>query len=410
MRQRFANQAQDIKQQDLIGQEVVAFMTSNGSMKAEDISALEDRIRNKLSGGTGTPTMAVLRKKEGDEWAMLAKFEEKQAVIEELRKKEAVKEQKVRTKMELDKQMREAEERRLADLALEKAWAEEEKRALEVWKLEEADKMAKEKEKMAVLKSEREAQIKDREMRIAKAAERKQLEDEQTKELLRLEHRKKMEHDLQLKADQKVANDKFKEGNAAQLELQRQATEKQQAEDKYYAMLALKEMDRRDTERRAFVEKREKVLAENLKKADLEKRPRPLKRWMDETVIERNFLEREAELDMKEEAALKKQVELNMEQRRVLAMQLKEKEERKKLMSAAERSRHKMFATAIKESEGEESRRREVLAAKRQAIKDDLENQMREKAMRDDNPNMTNLERTMNRKLLERVREQVERM
>ena len=46
-------------------------------------------------------------------------------------------------------------------------------------------------------------------------------------------------------------------------------------------------------------------------------------------------------------------------------------------MSAAERSRHKMFATAIKESEGEESRRKEVLAAKRQAIKDDLENQMR---------------------------------
>eukprot|EP00959_Pyramimonas_sp_CCMP1952_P042976 899300-Pyramimonas_sp.AAC.1 len=46
-------------------------------------------------------------------------------------------------------------------------------------------------------------------------------------------------------------------------------------------------------------------------------------------------------------------------------------------MSAAERSRHKMFATAIKESEGEEFRRKEMLVAKRQAIKDDLENQMR---------------------------------
>eukprot|EP00959_Pyramimonas_sp_CCMP1952_P459993 9479132-Pyramimonas_sp.AAC.4 len=36
---------------------------------------------------------------------MLAKFEEKQAVIEELRRKDAEKEQKIRTRMELDKQV-----------------------------------------------------------------------------------------------------------------------------------------------------------------------------------------------------------------------------------------------------------------------------------------------------------------
>eukprot|EP00976_Prorocentrum_cordatum_P106266 1194421-Prorocentrum_minimum.AAC.1 len=101
-----------------------------------------------------------------------------------------------------------------------------------------------------------------------------------TKELLRLENKKKVEHDLALKAQQKVANEKFKEGNAALLELHQQAVEKQQAEDKYYAMLALKEMDRRDVERKAFVQKRQDKLAEMMKNADLEKRPRPLKRWM----------------------------------------------------------------------------------------------------------------------------------
>jgi hypothetical protein len=68
---------------------------------------------------------------------------------------------------------------------------------------------------------------------------------------------------------------------------------------------------------------------------------------------------------------------LNLEQRRVLAMQLKEKQERKKLMAAAEKSRHRMFATAIKESDGEEVRRKAALDEKRTQIKEDLEAQMR---------------------------------
>jgi len=410
MRARFTSEATGNKQQDLIGKEVVAFMASNGSMKAEDISGLEERIRNKLAGGTGTVPAALLRKKENDEWAMLAKFEEKQAVIEELRRKEAIKENKLRTKAQLDMQMDEAEEKRQADRDLEDAWAAEERRALEVWKLEEADKMKMGKDKLAVLKVDRDAQILDRKMRVEKAVERRKQEDEQSKEIMRLEHRKKVEEEQQNKAHQKIQQDQFKEGNEAQLDLQMQAKAREQDEDKYYALLALKEMDKRDGQRQAQKDKVQKALDDNLRKADLEKRPRPLKRWMDEKVIERNFLEREAELDMKEEEAMKKVHSLNLEQRRVLAMQLKEKEERKKLMAAAEKSRHRMFATAIKESDGEEVRRKAALNEKRTQIKEDLEAQMREKAMRDDNPTMSNLERTINRSLLARVKEKVESM
>jgi hypothetical protein len=53
-----------------------------------------------------------------------------------------------------------------------------------------------------------------------------------------------------------------------------------QDEDKYYALLALKEMDKREGQRQAQKAKVQKALDDNLRKADLEKRPRPLKRWM----------------------------------------------------------------------------------------------------------------------------------
>jgi len=50
MRAKFATLAQDVANQEVIAQEVMAFMTQGGSVKVEDVTRLEENIRLKLTG------------------------------------------------------------------------------------------------------------------------------------------------------------------------------------------------------------------------------------------------------------------------------------------------------------------------------------------------------------------------
>jgi hypothetical protein len=43
----------NVKAMDVLGQEVVKFMATSGSMKPEDLNRLEDQIRFKLAGSSG---------------------------------------------------------------------------------------------------------------------------------------------------------------------------------------------------------------------------------------------------------------------------------------------------------------------------------------------------------------------
>ncbi|KAK3262215.1 hypothetical protein CYMTET_28915 [Cymbomonas tetramitiformis] len=401
MRERFNDVAMDVKTQDIIGTEVVNFMAGGGSVKAEDIGALEERIRSKLSGGTAKTLKSIVKMKEGDEWAMLARFESDQNVVEELRRREAEQQNKKRVKAGLDMQMEEMHAKEQAEKNREAAYAAEERNALDNWQKEEHTKLLRKQDEMKKLKCERDAQLQDQASRRTREANRLKGEEDEAREMLRLEHRRKMEEDDMTKQRNKEAMDTLKMENAANLALLDKAKQKEMEEDLMYQKLMAKMLDKQEMERK---EKMSKIKSKQDKLlAVANSAPRPIKKWMDEDVIDRNFKEREAVLDAEEDARMERVQESNLEMRRVLAAQLREKESRKKNLNAAEAQRVAQFNVSLKESESREAQYKAHLQDKRLQNKADLEAQMREKAMSLDQA-MNAVERTLNSKLLDKVR------
>jgi len=411
MRTRFADEAKDMKAQDVIGAEVVSFMQANASMRPEDIGLLEDRIRLRLSGGTAAVgaqarQKAMMMKKMNDEWAKLAKFEQEQTVIEEFRRKELEKDVKAKLRNQLDAQMREVEDKKKAEKMRDMAYAREEQKALETWHSEEQEKVERQKAVRERLNQERAAQIQDKEMRQSKALARQKQEETEANEMLQQEHRRVKELEKAKRAAEEERNAKLKAANRAALDHMEAMRIKEMEEDRMYQKLAIETLDQRDRARAAMLDEFQRTQQAKLEACNREAKSRPLKKWMDEGIIERNFAEREALLDMQEEESKRKAAELNLEQRRVLAAQLREKETRKQAMADAEAARYHAFDAALKSSVAQEEFRKVASLSKRSQIRKDLEAQMREKAMRDDNPIMTEVERTINKKLLERVQHQ----
>jgi len=400
MREKFADVAMDVRAQDIIGSEVVGFMQAGGSVKDEDISALEDRIRSKLAGGTAKPLKAMARKKESDEWAMLAKFESDQNVLEEIRRREMVAKQKLRMRDELDAQMSELERKKMDEKEREAMYAAEEARALEEWKEEEKMKLNKRQAQMTRLKLERDAQLEDQAMRKEQAIGRRKAEEDDAREMLRLEHKRKMEADEMARNQSKLEMDQLKLENQKNLEILEERRQQEMKEDLLYQKKMAQMLDKQEMERRekmdAIKAKQDKLTAGGA--------PRPLKQWMDEGIIERNAAEREALLDKMEEEKMEKQLNNNLEMRKVLAAQLKEKEARKHHASALEAERVNKFNSALKESEHREQKYKAGLHEKRLLNKADLETQMRENALRrTTEPAMNQVEKTLNSKLLDKV-------
>ena len=50
MRAKFMILAQDVANQELVAQELMAFMTQGGSVKVEDVTRLEENLRLNLTG------------------------------------------------------------------------------------------------------------------------------------------------------------------------------------------------------------------------------------------------------------------------------------------------------------------------------------------------------------------------
>lgn len=343
-----------------------------------------------------------------DDWAKLAKFENEQTVIEEYRRKELEKERVANLRASLDAQMKEAEQKVVLEKEREMAYAMEERKALEIWHTEEQKKVEKQKTVRERLNQERAAQIADKETRQTKALARQKQEEMEATEMLATEHRRvKMMENAKRERQMKI-NEDLKQTTSKQLDHMAAGKQKEMADDIAYQKLAISTLDEREQSRNSQIENFKAMQLKRLEALGAASggKGKDLKKWMDEKIIDRNFNEREALLDLQEEEAKQKTVELNMEQRRVLAAQLREKEARKKAMTDAETQRFSSFTKEMEMAAGQEEMRKAHAWSKRSQVRSDLEAQMREKAMRDDNPIMTEVERTINKKLLERVQMQ----
>jgi uncharacterized protein YPO0396 len=204
MRAKFG--AEDIAVQDIIGEEVVSFMMTTGSVKEEDIAGLEGRIRDRMLG-----QKAAGRRFKGpvvDEWADISKWqvEENERVAAEKMSRYKVSQKKM--KAELDAQVVEKEARKEAAVEAKKVYKVAEEAQLEAWKMEEMDKIAKKASAIDQLNVDRAVQLTEKERRRVAQAGVKRGEDEDLRRQLAVEHRRKGAEDAAHRAKVPTLNPK----------------------------------------------------------------------------------------------------------------------------------------------------------------------------------------------------------
>jgi len=306
----------------------------------------------------------------------------------------------------LDIQLKEKEAVKHRHKVREMEYAAEEQRALEMWHAQEQTKIEEEKQVRAHLNQDRAAQIADKEMRKARAAARQKQEEEEAKEMMRLEHLRALELEAIKKEEVKAMNEQFKKDNAKQLEIIAELKLRDLAEDEKYRQLAIDELDKREKARNKMLQDFEDMQKAKMALVARETKPRQLKRYIDESTIEVNFKEREALLDKQEEEAKRRIVEKNVEMRRVLAAQLREKEWRRKQMADEEATRFGIFKKSLDEAQAADSASKPDKGAAQKVVRDGLDKQLREKAMRDENPTMSEIEKVLNLPILKRLEQQ----
>mmetsp|Transcript_5847 Transcript_5847/g.20384 ORF Transcript_5847/g.20384 Transcript_5847/m.20384 type:complete len:453 (-) Transcript_5847:1341-2699(-) len=397
MREKFSTLADDIKASDAIGTEVVNFMAINGSVNEEDIHTLEEKIRCKL---LGVPQRSSLRLAIKDEWAEITKWEAEQNAKEEKRLRETLKERQKKLKCELDAQVKEKLLRKQSELQQEMEFAEQELEELERWKLEEKNKLEEKMKAAEKLRAERDEQLTDQQARREQAMEVRKAEEEEAAKLLKLEHQRKVKEEEVAK---KKMQDEMKTllfENQARLRMQEETKAKENEEDLKFQLEYAKRLELQE-------QARQKNLSEMKQKqlrAERQGNERgEYKRWMDEKIIEKNFREREAQLDQQEEAALAKIQDLNMEQRKVLAQQLEEKKQKKQLEDKQEATRMELFNKSLSVIEAREKKLAEKTFHKVSKHKAELEAQMHENYTRKRVTLMNPVERSMNSKLLQEI-------
>mgnify|MGYP002878843944 CR=1 FL=1 len=154
MRAKFATLAQDVANQEVIAQEVMAFMTQGGSVKVEDVTRLEENIRLKLTGDK--PKKRTWHKKATDEWTQIAMYEisEHQKALEQ---KTAIKNKnKTELRALLDEQVQERKTREAHEKDEAAQFFKVEEEALGKWREEEKHKQMKRVDAAMRLKLERE--------------------------------------------------------------------------------------------------------------------------------------------------------------------------------------------------------------------------------------------------------------
>lgn len=417
MREKFMTETKDnMKAMDVLGQEVVKFMATSASMKAEDLNRLEDQIRFKLAGSSGltltAEQIAAARKeayrakKMQDPWVAMAEFEIEQSVKEAFMRKEMEATEKLHVKHTLDIQLQEKDALKHRAKLRDMEYAAEEQRALEMWHAQEQTKMEEEKQVRAHLNQDRAAQIADKEMRKARAVARQKQEELEAKEMMRVEHMRALELETKKKQAIKVKNEQFKQDNAKQLELLADLKLRDMAEDEKYRQLAIEDLDKREKARNKLLKDFEDKQKEKMDLVARETKPRQLKRYIDESTIEVNFQQREKLLDKQEEEKQRRVVEKNVEMRRVLAAQLREKEWRRKQMADEEATRFGIFKQSLAEAQAADALLKPDKGIAQRKVRAELDQQLREKAMRESNPTMSEIEKVLNLPILKRLEQQ----
>jgi len=422
MRAAFAGDG-DALAEDIVGEEVVAFMTHNGSTRASEIEALEARIAARLeaergaNGAESGPSRVDPRRDAPpktsrrfdpngvrDEWAEISKWHSREGErleAEALAKKRAG--QKAMAAA-LAAQTRVKEDAKAAELEAKRRYKKEEERLVEAWKAEELAKLERRAAATEKLKEERRAQMRDKTSRLEAQIEAKKAEDAALRRALAAQYRAKLVADAETRA--RVAEDtaRLKASNAETLRIREEQARKEAEDDLMYQALYAEKLAKQEAESLAniqAVKDKQNALSANV--GDLSK-PLGARRYYAEETIARNAAIADARAAAREEADSSRARALARSTKLELAEQIRAKQERLDRERAEAARRHDRFARVVDHLERAEKSSAADARAGRVAHLAELEAQMRDNQTRKAVFPMTETERALNSGLLSRVR------
>ena len=426
MRAAFAGDG-DTLAEDIVGEEVVAFMTNNGSTRDSEIAALEARIAARLEAERGADARGsathVTKKKTAettrdggarsarrfdpngvrDEWAEISKWHSREGErleAEALAKKRAG--QKAMAAA-LAAQTKVKEEARVAELEAKRAYKAEEARSVEAWKAEELAKIAKRAAATEKLKEERRAQMRDKTSRLEAQIEAKKAEDAALRRALAARYRAEVVAEAERKARVAADTARLKASNEETLRIREAQARKEAEDDLMYQRLYAEKLAKQEAEYLAniqAVKDKQNSLSANV---DLSV-PIGERRYYAEETIAKNAAIADARAAARERADAERARALARSTKLELAEQIRAKQERLDRERAEAARRHDRFARVVDHLERAEKSSAADARAGRVAHLAELEAQMRDNQTRKAVFPMTETERALNSGLLSRVR------
>jgi len=403
MMDKFAMVAGEEGFNETVADEVNRYVSRGGGIKEEDLAALEDRIRNRLAGGTPLRNTLATQKRaamDADEWARIFQFqieEGKEIQKEAFARRAAARQELVGT---LAGQLREQEDRRKAEAEYDRAYHRLEMADQKAFEEEAEAKKRKQWEAGQKLKSDREAQLADRDARKRGAMERKMRDESETAARIAYEAKAEFMKEENARAGMRAAMREFLSHN----ENNRKAKEAEKAAvaalDAKYAAEYAAILDKQEAKRTEQLEKLKKIQAKQAE--DAAGRPEA-KTWLDPAIIERYAREKDAEAAAEEIRRAEHHKSVNLKAKLAFDGQVLEKQAAKEEARRVERERAAALLARIKAAEAEEVAKRAALLAKKKKFRETLDAQMKDNAARKIIALMSEDERRINAGLLDRV-------
>ncbi|KAL4855653.1 hypothetical protein ACK3TF_003744 [Chlorella vulgaris] len=364
----------------IISEEVLRFIKEGSGGEDQDITYLEDAIRNRLAGRTGASGRAerLAAKKSlfsNDDWSRISLYMAFMAREDAKRENAADKARKKEVHGLLAGQVAVTAQRKLAEKEHKKDELKEVEESLQQWEKEEKARHQHRQAAVQKLRSERQVQ----------------LEEQANRRMAAAELRRRGEEELTVRIALDVKH---------QMEIKEEEAERERQQDVRYMQQQAAQLDKQERERQQLLERVRAV--QNRQAEDAAQRP-PFKRWVAEEIIERQFQEKQAALDAEEarrknvatDAAVRLRKDIGeqcgaREAERVAELQQKRRD-LEKVMADLEVCRKTEKAVKLAE------------LVKTRAFKAELDQQIADNQVRRSVAAMTETERKLNAKLLREV-------
>lgn len=405
LRGKFGDCAADVKGQEIISHEVLAFVKRGVSIKEEDLTTLEYRIRQRLTGSTPvTNTLAQDKKAqmEGDEWAKIFQYSIAEGQEKDRLERIALKQRQERTRAELAAQMKERDDAKIAEQREEMEYARQEQAALKVWEAAEAERRRLQHDIAVKLRQERQEQLEEKTMRKNNALARVRAEDDVMASRIAYETRSEFEKEEAQRLEAKTALRDFMAKNEENKAIKAAMKQAQAEEDAYYQQAWRDVLDKQDRERTERLQRNMNRQAKTAEFANSGKLPE-YKKWIDPAITEKHFRAREEMLDRLQREKQERIHTQGIATALVLKEQMVERDVRRSTVRLEDEAKAQM---ELQRAQAEETREQNKKMGREMAklkFRIDLEGQMKENVQRKRNQPISEVERAINKELLSKV-------